>query len=85
MNRLTEEKEDKQLIFSSDEQKTQLDRSKEPEPETAEDIAKQVCIACKMNFRTGKGNGICAKMLRKQTQLGTHGYLLHNWNQELKQ
>lgn len=60
MNRLTEEREEKQLISSFDEQKTQSDRSKEPEPETAEDIAKQVCIASKMNFRTGKGNGICA-------------------------
>lgn len=50
VNGLTEEKEEKQLISSSEEQKTQSDRSKEPEPETAEDIAKQVCVACRMNF-----------------------------------
>ena len=50
VNGLTEEKEDKQLISSSEEQKTQSDRSKEPEPETAEDIAKQVCVACRMSF-----------------------------------
>ena len=50
VNGLTKEKEEKQLISNSEEHKTQSDRSKEPEPETAEDIAKQVCVACRMNF-----------------------------------
>ena len=50
MNGLTKEKEEKQLTSNSEEHKTQSDRSKEPEPETAEDIAKQVCVARRMNF-----------------------------------
>ena len=50
VNGVTKEKEEKQLISNSEEHKTQSDRSKEPEPETAEDIAKQVCVACRMNF-----------------------------------
>lgn len=66
VNGLTKEKEEKQLISNSEEHKTQSDRSKEPEPETAEDIAKQVCVACRMNF-------MCHIILSKHlSSLGSH-------------